>query len=202
LRNDDFASKIKDVDFIIHSANSAGRFAANSNPKIDRQETVGKTQKFLDVLDGKPILLISSISCRTQLSTPYGLNRKVCEDLILDYGGSVVRLGPMFGISRIRDVIHDICENRQVFVSRDSKQSFSNVEWNAAYIADNFNSISGIVEIGARETINLDALANHVNSSSVFSGGRDDQFPLNFDAGPDVLEVLEFMDNIMNNKII
>jgi len=108
----------------------------------------------------------------------------------------------MFGISRIRDVIHDICENRQVFVSRDSKQSFSNVEWNAAYIADNFNSISGIVEIGARETINLDALANHVNSSSVFSGGRDDQFPLNFDAGPDVLEVLEFMDNIMNNKII
>jgi nucleoside-diphosphate-sugar epimerase len=199
-RSDNFQNKIKDVDFVIHCANSARRFIANSNPEVDRKETLGKTQRFLDELNGKPILLVSSISCRTQLNTPYGANRKDCEDLVLDYGGSVIRLGPMFGNSRDRDVVHDICENREIFVSRDSRQCFSSVEWNGAYIADNFSSISGVLEIGARDNITLGELAVHVNSRSLFTGERDDQFPFDFHAGPDVSEVLKFLDQLMSNK--
>lgn len=200
LRGDDFESKIKEVDFVIYSANSAKRFFANSNPEIDRKETLEKTIKFLNASKNKPFLLVSSLSCRTQLHTPYGINRRDCEKVVLEYGGSVVRLGPMFGISRLHDVIHDICANRKVFVSKDSKQSFSSVDWNGKYIADNFVSLSGIVEIGARNSIRLGDLAAHVNSSSEFIGEIDDQFPLNFETGPDVLEVLEFVDQIMGQQ--
>lgn len=200
LRSDDFESKIKEVDFVIYSANSAKRFFANSNPDLDREETLLKTIKFLYASNGKPFLLVSSISCRTQLGTPYGINRRDCEIAVLEYGGSVVRLGPMFGASRVRDVVHDICENRKVFVSKDSKQSFSSIDWNGAYIADNFVTWTDIVEIGARNTIRLGDLATYANSSSEFEGETDDQFPLNFDAGPDVLEVLKFVDQIMGQQ--
>lgn len=200
LRVDDFESKIREVDFVIYSANSAKRFYANSNPEIDRKETLEKTIRFLNVSNGKPFLLVSSISCRTQLGTPYGVNRKDCENAVLEYGGSVVRLGPMFGTTRTRDVVHDICENRKVFVSKNSKQSFSSIDWNGAYIADNFASWSGVIEIGARNTILLGDIAAYANSSSEFEGETDDQFPLNFDDGPDVLEVLEFVDQIMDQQ--
>ena len=200
LRGDNFENKIREVDFVIYSANSAKRFFANSNPEIDRKEIFEKTIRFLDASKNKPFLLVSSISCRTQLGTPYGINRRDCENAVLEYGGSVVRLGPMFGITRLRDVVHDICENRNVFVSKDSKQSFSSIDWNGAYIADNFASWSGTIEIGARNSIILGDLAAHVNSSSEFTGEIDDQFPLLFDDGPDVQEVLEFVDQIMNQQ--
>ena len=200
LRGDHFESEIREVDFVIYSANSAKRFFANSNPEIDRKETLGKTIRFLNASNDKPFLLVSSISCRTQLGTPYGINRKDCENAVLEYGGSVVRLGPMFGVMRLHDVVHDICENRKVFVSKDSKQSFSSIDWNGAFIADNFASWSGIVEIGARNTILLGDLAVYANSSSEFEGETDDQFPLNFDVGPDVLEVLDFVDQIMDQQ--
>jgi|LakMenEpi03Aug12_release.lakeMendotaPanAssembly.Ray.scaffolds.fasta_scaffold171025_3 nucleoside-diphosphate-sugar epimerase len=200
IKGDNFESKIRDVDFVIHCANSAKRFFANSNPDYDRSDTLGKTKKFLDSASDKPFLLVSSISCRTQLDTPYGINRKGCEDMVLEYGGSVVRLGPMFGTSRVRDVVHDICESKKVFVSKDSKQSFSSVEWNGLYIAKNFASWSGIVEIGARGTISLGDLAAYANSRSEFIGESDDQFPLNFETGPDVLEVLGFVDQIMEQQ--
>lgn len=200
LKGDDFESKIREVDFIIYSANSAKRFFANSNPEIDRKETLERTIRFLNASKDRPFLLVSSISCRTQLDTPYGINRKDCENAVLEYGGSVVRLGPMFGTTRLHDVVHDICENRKVFVSKDSKQSFSGIDWNGAFIADNFASWSGIVEIGARNTILLGDLAAYANSSSEFEGETDDQFPLNFNVGPDVLEVLEFVDQIMDQQ--
>jgi hypothetical protein len=106
----------------------------------------------------------------------------------------------MFGTTRTRDVVHDICENRKVFVSKNSKQSFSSIDWNGAYIADNFTSWSGVIEIGARNTILLGDIAAYANSSSEFEGETDDQFPLNFDDGPDVLEVLEFVDQIMDQQ--
>jgi len=200
LKGDDFKTKIEEVDFIIYAANSAKRFAANSNSEIDRKETLGKTIRFLDASRNKPFLLVSSISCRTQLHTPYGINRRDCESVVLAHGGSVVRLGPMFGITRLHDVVHDICANRRVFAAKDSKQSFSSVDWNGAYIADNFTCFTGIVEIGARNVISLGDLAAHVNSSSEFIGDKDDQFPLNFDAGPDALEVLEFVDRIVGQQ--
>ena len=79
VRGDDFIKKINSSDIIIHSANPAKRFFANNNPDLDYKETVEKTMKFLKKSIGKKFILISSISCRTQLNTSYGINRKKCE---------------------------------------------------------------------------------------------------------------------------
>jgi len=194
IRGANFANLAKGVDFFIHAANPAKRFSANLHPERDRLETVEKTNDILAGIDGKPILLISSISCRTQLKTPYGINRLDCEKEVLKYGGTVVRLGPMFGPSRVNDVLHDICAGRDVFVSRDTKYSYSSVMWNAAYIAGNFQSINGVIEIGARNTVLLEELAQYTNSLSKFSEENDDQFPESFIDGPDVSEVFRFID--------
>lgn len=200
LRGDDFARKMSEVEYVIYSANPAKRFIANSNPALDRKESIEKTSFFMKMSEGKPFLLVSSISCRTQLNTPYGINRKECEDLVLKSGGAVVRLGPMYGGSRIHDVIHDICENRNVYASKNSRQSFSSVDWNGTYIANNFLSFTGIVEIGSRNSISLGDLADYAGSSSEFFGETDDQYPLNFETGPDVLNVLEFIDQIKSDQ--
>ena len=197
LKGDNFEKRVREVDFVIHAANSAKRFSANSKPDLDRHETLGKTKEFLRASRAKPFLLISSISCRTQLDTPYGINRRDCEIAVLEHGGSVVRLGPMFGKARTRDVVHDICENRTVFADRSSKQSFSNVDWNASFIARNFSRVRGIIEIGSRNTITLGELADYAESKSEFSGRSDDQYPLFFDTGPDVSEVFKFIDQLV-----
>jgi hypothetical protein len=196
LRGNNVAEKIDQVDYVIYSANPAKRFFANSNPELDRKETVEKTSFFLKESKGKPFLLISSISCRTQLNTPYGINRKECEDIVLANGGAVVRLGPMFGTSRINDVVHDICFNKRVYVSKDSRQSFSSVDWNGTYIANEFLTFTGILEIGSYNSVSLGELAEYAESASEFFGDVDDQFPLNFDTGPDVLNVFKFIDQI------
>ena len=43
-------------------------------------------------------------------------------------------------------------------------------------------------------------LAAYANSRSEFIGELDDQFPLNFETGPDVQEVLGFVDQIMEKQ--
>lgn len=199
LRGDDFKDKLNGVDFVIHSANPAKRFVANSNPALDRQETLGKTNEFLRTIGSTPILLISSISCRTQIETPYAVNRRDCEYAVLDNGGAVVRLGPMFGGTRLQDIIHDICAGRKVFVAKESNYSFSNVDWNGSYIANNFAKVSEIIEIGARNSIMLSAIATYTKSESEFSGEVDNQYPLLFSEGPDVNEVFDFVDKILTS---
>jgi nucleoside-diphosphate-sugar epimerase len=197
IRGDDLDRKLIDVDFVVHAANSAKRFVANSNPVDDRNESLGKTNRILEASKGKPVLLISSISCRTQLDTPYGVNRFDCEREVLNYGGSIIRLGPMFGLARKVDVIHDICDNRKVFVARDTKYSFSDVDWNGMYIAQNFQDLSGVIEIGAQNSISLGEIAVYVESKSEFVGKNDDQFPLDFTSGPDVSAVFEFINKFL-----
>ena len=71
-RGDDIQKGISACDIVIHSANPAKRFFANQNPEHDFLETVEKTYKFLENSNNKKFILISSISCRTQMDTSYG----------------------------------------------------------------------------------------------------------------------------------
>jgi nucleoside-diphosphate-sugar epimerase len=181
------------MDFVIHSANPAKRYQANLSPNKDLLETVAKTVRFLDFFSESKLILVSSISCRTQLDTPYGLNRKICEDLAIASGSSVVRLGPMFGTDRSQDVLHDILNNRSVFVARETKYAYCSVNWIADYICSNLSRLPKMVEIGAKNTISLDEIARRVSSDSKFDGPVDDQYPINGFEGPDVNEVFKFI---------
>lgn len=186
----------KDIELVIHSANPAKRYLANSNPIEDFKETVEKTKTIVKQFKGKPLLLISSISCRTQKNSTYGLNRIRCEDLVLNSGGVVFRLGPMFGGNREKDIIHDIANNNTVYHSKKTKYAYCDIDWVTKYVSDNLFLPSGIYEIGAKNTISLERLASTVNSKSNFVGDIDDQYPLDFLGGPDAYDSIEYLKSI------
>jgi nucleoside-diphosphate-sugar epimerase len=108
VRGDDIKRKLESADIVIHAANPAKRFRAESDPQRDFFETVDKTFQIFNLTRKKKCLLISSLSCKTQLNTNYGRNRRSCELLALMQGAVVIRLGPMFGGTRKQDVLHDL----------------------------------------------------------------------------------------------
>lgn len=189
-------TKVKDdFDIIIHSANPAKRFYANNHIEEDFNNTVNKTKDIVSLYSGK-IVLISSISCRTQIDTPYGDHRKMCEELVLEKGGTVFRLGPLFGGSRKEDILHDIAYGNKVYYSKDTKYAYVDVDWASEYLCKSLNRPAGVYEIGAKNTITLEELANEVNSKSIFEGPNDDQFPINFNDGPNASLALDFIKSL------
>lgn len=198
-RGDDIDKGIKSSDIVIHVANPAKRFYANQNPELDYKETVNKTYNFLKYSNKKKFILISSISCRTQLNTDYGRNRKSCELLVSQHPNFLIlRLGPMFGEGRINDTLNDILNNKKVYVSIKTKYSYANVSWVAKKIVSILDTDNQIIEIGSKNFITLEKIKTIFNSKSVFSGYDDTQIAKNNGDGPDVNEVLSFAKSIIN----
>ena len=107
----------------------------------------------------------------------------------------VIRLGPLYGGTRVKDTLHDLINNSHIYYSRNTLYAYANVKWSANYIVDcicngAFNNKT--IEIGARNVISLGEIAEFVNSKSTFSNKIDTQFPLNFPVGPDAYDVLDY----------
>lgn len=194
LRGDSPEELFAQADAVIHAANPARRFQAEQNPERDFVETVDKTSRLLTAAGSKPFLLVSSLSCRTQLHLCYSRHRRACELMALAVGATVVRLGPMFGGSRTRDVLHDILTGRSVFVSAGSRYAYVDVAWAAQQIVGLMGTGAGIREIGARNGLRLDEIARRFASISSFQGDDDTQIPENCPEGPDASEVFEFAE--------
>lgn len=186
-------------DILVHSANPSRRFQANSNPDNDYIETVNKTKEIISAFNFKNLILISSLSCRTQLNTHYGRHRLKCEELSLEAGGSVIRLGPMFGGNRTSDTLHDIIHSRPVYYSRETRYSYASVEWISHFISSNLLRLtkSEVKEVGARDFISLDEVASLTSSHSEFNGPKDDQITIEFTEGPSVSELIRFVENLL-----
>jgi dTDP-4-dehydrorhamnose reductase len=189
--------KIRNLDFdlLIHAANPAKRFFANSNPEIDFWNTVEKTNEIINCFNFKKLLLISTLSCRTQPNSIYGKHRLICEELAYRNNGAVVRLGPLFGGSRKNDTLHDILNNRDVYYASNTKYCYANVEWVANFIVNNLFLLhdNKITEVGARDYVSLEEISKFVNSRSMFIGQNDDQIISSFEFGPCAKDVFEFM---------
>ena len=199
-RSDDIEKGINSSDIVIHVANPAKRFYANQNPELDYNETVKKTDQFLKYSNNKKFILISSISCRTQLNTDYGRNRKSCELLVSQHPNFLIlRLGPMFGEGRKKDVLHDILNNEKVYVSIETKYSYANVNWVAKKIVSLLDNNNKLIEIGSKNFISLKEIKTMFNSKSIFSGYDDTQIAKNNGDGPDVKEVLNFAKSMINS---
>jgi len=186
---------IKQAEIVIDSANPAKRYLAENNPENDFKETVEKTAKLYSYSKGKRFILVSSLSCRTQLYTNYGRNRRACE-LLVD---NVIRLGPMFGGNRTQDMLHDILAGYKVYVSEDTDYAYVDVAWVGRKIVDlALSDFTGMQEIGARNVVRLGQLAKDLGSMSIFSGRNETQRPKNFNDGPDANEVYEYVKRISN----
>ena len=192
FRGDAIEEPFSKADIIVHAANPAKRFNAEKYPMQDFCETVEKTARFSELAQGKRFVLISSLSCRTQLDTQYGRHRRACELMALTRDSVVVRLGPMFGGNRKQDTLHDILAGRQVFVSAETKYAYTDVAWVGRKIVDLFEAEKGVKEIGARNYVRLGDIAAYFASTSEFSGIEDNQLPENFYDGPDANDVYEY----------
>lgn len=195
VRGDSAEERFGGADIIVHAANPAGRYQAQQDPLRDFRETVEKTAHLLAAARHKPFVLISSLSCRTQLDTNYGRHRRACELLALSAGVLVVRLGPMFGGSRTRDSLHDILAGRPVFVAAETRYAYADVAWVARRIVGMLETPGGHVhEIGARNAVSLAELRDRFASSSPFSGVDDTQVPEGVVDGPDAHDVFTFAE--------
>jgi len=199
VRGDDINSLVDEFDIAIHAANPAGRFIAESNPQNDFIETVEKTSNISRAINGKPLLLLSTLSCKTQMDTNYGRNRRACELLTLSQGGSVIRLGPMFGGGRKKDTLHDLLAGREVYVAPETRYAYVDVSWAASKIVEMLSSPSGVYEIGANNAVLLSDLRDYFNSKSVFSGINDTQIPEYCEGAPDARLVFSYAEKELIN---
>jgi nucleoside-diphosphate-sugar epimerase len=201
VRGDDINSKLELVDVVIHAANPAKRFKADSNPEHDFYETLEKTFNLLNISRKKKFILISSLSCRTQLQTSYGRNRRACELLALSQGATVIRVGPMYGGSRKQDALHDLLLDRPIYVAPETRYGYADVDWVGQKIAKMLNISSGIYEIGASNSVSLAQLRDLFGSKSVFSGPDDTQVPLtNDDDATDAELVFAFARKVLKSS--
>ncbi|HUX80463.1 MAG TPA: NAD(P)-dependent oxidoreductase [Alphaproteobacteria bacterium] len=193
----DLIEKMLDAEIIIHSANPAGRYLAEKHPEIDFQASVSKTAKFFKEAGNRRFILISSMSCRTQLYTNYGRNRRACELLVRSgwtSDSTVIRLGPMFGGNRKKDLLHDILTGRKVYISKDSFYAYVDVAWVGEKVVEMIEGPSGIYEIGARNAVRLGDLSAYFHSTSEFCGIDETQIPENFVDGPNATEVYAYAE--------
>ena len=178
VRGDNIAEKIKVADVVIHAASPAKRYFANNNPKIDYSETIEKTNEIINLSSDKKFILISSLSARTQLNTSYGRYRKACEILSNFDDNLIIRLGPMFGGKRTQDTLHDIMKGKEVYVSGETKYSYTSVENSASKILQSID-LKGVIEIGADNFISLKYIADYFDTGCSFSGFDDTQIAKN-----------------------
>jgi len=192
LRTDPAEALFANADIVVHAANPARRFQAEKDPVHDFEVTVEKTARFFAWARGKRFVLVSSLSCRTQLNTNYGRHRRACELIALTEDSLVVRLGPMFGGNRTNDTLHDILAGRQIFVAAETRYAYVDVAWVGQKIVELLEVPGGLREIGARNAVRLGDLCDHFTSSSTFSGIDDTQIPECFTDGPDAQDVFRF----------
>lgn len=200
-RGDDIENLVKEAAVVIHAANPSARYAAEKNPHTDFMESVEKTHKIKILSGNRKVVLISSISARTQLYTVYGRHRRASELILDDRRNLIVRLGPMFGEGKRTGPLYDIINNNTVYVGEDTRYAYVNVAYNAKKILDLINTV-GVIELGAKNSIGLAELKEILNSSSNFTGPDDTQIPLKADPNaPDARDVIPFALNIKRSEI-
>ena len=195
VRGDDLEKKIKQSDYVIHSANSPSRYKAQLNPESDFNESVDKTNTIYSLCKkySKGLTLISSISARAQLDTIYGMNRRSCE-YIIGNKSIVIRLGYMYSSHNLYGALRSIYENEDVYLDESSSYSFSDVTWNAQKIIEITESQnSGVYELGARGDITLRQISDILGSNSKFKGNTKDIQIANY-VGNDNPAISDFKD--------
>ena len=194
FRRGDSLMDLSKHEVVIHTANPAQRFKAEQNPSRDFRETVEKTTNIIELSGPAKIVLISSISCRTQLDTNYGRNRRACELLVLSNGGSVIRLGPMFSTLRVNDTLHDILLGKDIYLSSATRYAYVSADWVAKQVVSRLELVEKTLELGAKDTVTLRQIANEFGSPSKFIRDYiDDQYPMSAEASfPSSSLVYEF----------
>jgi dTDP-4-dehydrorhamnose reductase len=186
--------KRDEYDVLINCAMPSARFWAKNNPEKDFVETVQKTADLVYGWNYRKFVQISTVSARCQLDTVYGRNKAAAEALCAS-GHLIVRLGAIYDQDMRKGVLIDMIRGNTVFVGGDSRYCFADRRFVAHWISSNLGR-SGIVEVGGRNAISLNAIAEHIGSASTFEGALDHQeVETNDPDYPEASDVLTFLDN-------
>lgn len=189
----------KFYDIVINSAMPSARFLAKINPEKDFQETVEKTKNIFNGCTFNKFIQISTVSSRCQLDTVYGKHKLAAENICNNGNNLIIRLTSMFGDNLKKGVLIDIIKGQKVFVHKDSRYSFADIDFVTDYIVSNLHR-NGILEIGAHNSVKLEDIAKYLGVNIEFDGTLDIQEIENDDKElPDAREVFKFIDNYKMN---
>lgn len=201
IRNNYEAEKAKGIeyDLIVHSAMPSKRWWAANNPLDDFDATVRLTADILYNWKHKKLALISSVSARIQTNHPYGRHKHVAEVLTTDFNSNnlIFRLGGLYGEGLNKGVVFDMIEGNEVFMTEDSAFNYINTETAATLIEQQIHK-SGIIDIGARDTITIGEIANHFGFKVNFGKRKEFQFTENPQENyPEAREILNYIEKIL-----
>ena len=183
----------REFDIVINAAMPSSRFWAQNNPSHDFAATVERTADIVYNWKYQKLVQISTISARSEINSIYGRNKAAAEK-ICDFGENlIVRLTATFGNSLKKGVLVDIINNKKVYVSEKSRYSFASLDFVSKWISDNLQR-KGLIEVGARNSLSLEAIIKSLKLSIKFEGRIDiqevDKPKINY---PDAKEVLSFL---------
>lgn len=186
----------KFYNIVINSAMPGARFWANNNPDKDFVETVHKTANILYGCKFDRFVQISTVSVRYQPETIYGKHKLLAEKLCDRDNNLIIRLGSMFGDGLVKGVLIDMLNGRKVHIDRKSRYSFCDVRFVGEYIANHLD-LKGVKEVGARNTISMEEIAEYLKSPSEFEGDVEVHEIQNPDPSfPDAKKVFGFLDKM------
>jgi nucleoside-diphosphate-sugar epimerase len=163
-----------EYDIIIHTAMPSKRWWAANNPLADFDATVRITADILYNWKYKKLVLISSVSARAQSNHPYGRHKHVAEVLVHDHSSDhlIFRLGGLYGDGLDKGVIFDMINGNEIFMSGNSAFNYIDVYKAAELIVKRLHQ-KGQIDIGAKDTITIKAIAEHFNFNVQF-GEREE----------------------------
>lgn len=183
-------------DVLIHSANPSKRFWAKQHPEDDYRETVQKTEDLHRNWNYKKFVLISTVSVRCEPKSVYGKNKSAAEKICQSREDLVIRLSAMFSEELSKGALVDILNGGKVFVSGESRYPYASLDFISGWIANNLDR-KGLVELGARNSISLQEIADHLQQTVDFEGPLENQTLKNPSPDfPDAREVLLFMEKM------
>lgn len=190
------AMKEESFDIIINCAMPSGRFWASNHPQEDFLETVKKTADLIYGWKFKKFVQISSVSARCQSDTVYGRHKAAAERLCNFGDNLIVRLGALYSENMNKGALADIIKGKKVFMDGKSRYSFISLSFCASWIASNLDR-SGIVELGGKNAVTLEAVAKHLGADVEFEGAVS-HFDVESAEGnlPEAMQVLDFLDNL------
>lgn len=184
-------------DIIIHAAMPSKRWWSQNHPYEDFIATTQLTADIVYNWRAHKTILISSVSARVQLDHPYGINKRAAEVLVQNSNSNnlVVRLGGLYGNGLNKGVIFDMKQGNEVFMSGQSAFNYIDTH-TAAELIYNRLTRSGLIEVGAKNTIQIKAIAQHFNWDVSFGERYEYQDTINpEDDFPLAEDVLDFIAN-------
>ena len=201
ITRENFENHKKDkFDVLINTAMPSKKYWASINPYSDFQKSVGLTADLVYNWNYEKFIQISTISVNEiENKHPYGINKKAAEIIASHAESLIVRLGTIYGDGLSKGSLFDLLNSNKLYVDTKSEYDFISTDFVAKWIFTNIER-TGVVELGAKDTISLQEIAKTLNLNvnggerfeCIFSSHIEDDMPC-------AKEVLKFAKNYKTN---